>query len=353
MSGISLKKEDYGKKLSSLYSYTVFVGDIEIKGFVAIANLVDGQSLGGLRIFPYFSQEAALYEVTRLAHDMRLKSGAQKFRMGGGKACAVADIKLWTMEQRREFALGFGMVVAGLSGKYITAKDVGVEDSDIETIKEAAPKFVASGSPSEPTAEGVFLVIRALAKRVGIQTPTIAIKGLGDVGFALAKRAMREGCAVKGSDMDVKKCDRAFSHGVRIVSNEIIVEEEVDFFSDCSRSFGLNEGTILRLRAKHVVGSANIELEDPIRDGDLLKKHGKIHVPGFICNVGGLGSVINPFVAKQVSRDELLRNIVRVSLAVVDLSESTGESSFLVARELAEKNIGEMAEETEKKLQVA
>lgn len=65
----------------------------------------------------------------------------------------------------------FGEFVHSLGGKYITAEDVGMETSDMDTVREVTPYVTGisesqggAGNPSPITAYGVFMGIKASAK---------------------------------------------------------------------------------------------------------------------------------------------------------------------------------------------
>ena len=62
----------------------------------------------------------------------------------------------------------FGQFVDSLSGKYITAEDVGMETKDMDTVNEVTKHTLleflliggGSGNPSPVTAYGVFIGMR-------------------------------------------------------------------------------------------------------------------------------------------------------------------------------------------------
>ena len=64
---------------------------------------------------------------------------------------------------------------------------------------------IRGGDPSPVTAQGVYLAIKValahLHKRTPLEDFTIAIQGLGKVGYTLAKLAKPDGVTVVASDL--------------------------------------------------------------------------------------------------------------------------------------------------------
>jgi leucine dehydrogenase len=65
----------------------------------------------------------------------------------------------------------FGEFVHGLSGRYITAEDVGMETRDMDIVRDVTPYVTGiseerggAGNPSPVTAYGVYMEMKAAAK---------------------------------------------------------------------------------------------------------------------------------------------------------------------------------------------
>ena len=191
---------------------TLKITDIPVQGYERVIRAVDGSAglhaiiavhdttlgpaLGGLRMWPYGSEEEALFDVTRLARGMTFKSAVAHTGLGGGKAVILGDPKRIKSEA---LYLARGRAIDSLGGSYITAEDVNTTTEDLE-ITRRATRWVTglqqrdggSGNPSPYTAYGVFLGIRAaLGWRTGndsCKDKRVAIQGVGAVGSALARR---------------------------------------------------------------------------------------------------------------------------------------------------------------------
>ena len=90
-------------------SDTLQITDIPVEGYERVVRGVDpesglhalisvhdttlGPALGGLRMWPYGSEEEALFDVKRLSRGMTYKSAVAKTGLGGGKAVILGDPK--------------------------------------------------------------------------------------------------------------------------------------------------------------------------------------------------------------------------------------------------------------------
>ena len=103
-----------------------------LRAIIAIHNTTLGPALGGTRMWAFASEEAALEDVLRLSRGMTYKSAAAGLNLGGGKAVIIADPK---KDKTEALFRSFGRFVEGLSGRYITAEDVGTTVADMEYVR--------------------------------------------------------------------------------------------------------------------------------------------------------------------------------------------------------------------------
>ena len=102
--------------------------DTGLKAIIGIHNTVLGPALGGTRMWNYSNEWEALNDVLRLSRGMTFKSAITGLNLGGGKAVIIGDAKT---QKTPELMRRFGEFVHSLSGKYITAEDVGMATEDI------------------------------------------------------------------------------------------------------------------------------------------------------------------------------------------------------------------------------
>lgn len=317
-----------------------------LKCIIAIHDTTLGPALGGLRMWPYKSEEEALFDVLRLSRGMTYKNAAMGLNLGGGKAVIIGDPR---KDKSEELFRAFGRFVESLGGRYITAEDVGTSTDDMEIISRetsyVAGRASTSGNPSPMTAFGVFKAMMASAKEVfgtdSLEGLTVAVQGVGSVGFNLVQRLIEAGARVYVSDIFPDKVEKAVEIGAVAVPPEKIFEQECDIFATCALGGIINDDTVPRLKAKVVCGSANNQLLEP-RHGKALSERGILYAPDFIANGGG---VIN--VAEELSRDgyNQERALAKVSaiydilLKVFRIAREKGIETYEAADLLAEERI--------------
>src|ERR1700756_5623250 len=103
-----------------------------LRAIIAVHNTRLGKGLGGCRMWPYTSDEAALTDALRLSRGMTYKAAVAGLNLGGGKSVIIGDNRT---TRREALFRAHGRHVESLKGRYITAEDVGTSTSDMEDIK--------------------------------------------------------------------------------------------------------------------------------------------------------------------------------------------------------------------------
>ena len=283
------------------YEQIVFCSDDQsgLRAIIAIHSTALGPALGGTRFYPYPSEEEALIDVLRLAKGMTYKAAAAGLDLGGGKAVIIGDSRRHKTE---ELLRAYGRFVETLGGRYITAEDVGtaLEDMDIARresrwVTGCSHTYGGSGDPSPVTAYGVLQGIKACALEsfgnADLKDRTVALQGVGKVGYALCGYLVGEGARVTIADADVDNLARAVSdHGVETAPPEKIHALEADIFAPCALGAIINDDTISDLNCKIVAGAANNQLASE-EHGNKLRDMGILYAPDFVINAGGLINV--------------------------------------------------------------
>jgi leucine dehydrogenase len=319
---------------------------IGLDAIICIHNTMMGPALGGTRIYPYPTFEAALNDAMRLAKGMTYKSALAECGWGGGKSVINLDPK---KGKTKELLQAFGAAVNHLQGNYICAEDVGSTPQDMVTISGATPYVVglahekSSGNPSPFTAWGTFRGIQSVVKKLfnsdSLENRTIAIQGLGSVGYELAKILFWEGARLIVTDSDVQKCvEIARLTGAKIVSPEEIYSAECDVFAPCAMGGIINDKSIPQLRCRAIAGAANNQLLKD-SDADILFSRGILYAPDFVINAGGLINVsqeltsdgYNPFLARNK-----VNKILPQLMLIYDIAEQNRYSTHKAALSLGE-----------------
>src|SRR5688500_5952846 len=187
-----------------------------LKAIIAIHNTPLGPALGGTRMWNYTNEQEALTDVLRLSRGMTFKAAISGVNLGGGKAVIIGDAKTMKTEA---FLRRFGKFVNSLNGKYITAEDVNMKTSDMEYINmetshvTGLPESMGGGGdPSPVTAYGVYLGMKATAKKVfgsdSLNGKKVAVQGVGQVGMHLVEHLAKEGAQVFITDLNREKVRR-------------------------------------------------------------------------------------------------------------------------------------------------
>jgi leucine dehydrogenase len=348
---------DFFQHITSMGHENVFFcsnPDVGLQAIIAIHSTVLGPGLGGVRMWPYSSTADALTDVLRLSRGMTYKAAAAGLNLGGGKAVILGDSK---KDKSEALFRAFGQCVESLGGLYITAEDVGTDMEDMELIFSEtrwvtgiSPAHGGGGDPSPVTAYGVLQGIKAAARwHFGDATlagRSVAIQGLGNVGFHLAGYLKDEGAKVFGADLDPEAAERARAeHGVEVVPVDQILAAECDILAPCALGAALNDQTIPRLRCKVVAGGANNQLADEERHGRELHERGILYAPDFVLNAGGLISVYNELMTSY-NRERALRMTRGIYLNLMKVFETSRSESIptaAAAERVAEERIRKMA----------
>lgn len=163
-----------------------------LKAIIAIHDTTLGPALGGVRMWPYESEEDALTDALRLSRGMTYKNAVMGLNFGGGKAVIWGDPKT---DKSEELFRAFGKFVQALGGRYVTAEDVGTTVEDMNYVlmetEHALGRSDVSGDPSPVTAFGVYRGIKASARWAfgseELAGKRVAVQGLGKVGYNLCR----------------------------------------------------------------------------------------------------------------------------------------------------------------------
>lgn len=270
-----------------------------LHAIIAIHDMTLGPALGGLRMWPYGSEQEALTDVLRLSKGMTYKSACADTGLGGGKAVIIGDS---TKDKTEQLFRAMGRFVESLGGDYITAEDVGVGIKELEWIREETKHVTglsraggSSGNPSPFTARGVVRGLRAVAEEAfgtsRLDPFHYAVQGLGHVGGEVVRGLSIVGGMCTVTDISQEVCDEfAVLPGVEVVPPDEIYGVDCDLFVPCALGGTINDDTIPQLKCKAVAGAANNQLLED-RHGEMLMERGILYAPDYVINAGGIINV--------------------------------------------------------------
>lgn len=341
----------FGQLSFDNHEQVVFCNDKDtgLKAIIGIHNTVLGPALGGTRMWKYQSEWDALNDVLRLSRGMTFKSAITGLNLGGGKAVIIGDAKT---DKTPELMKKFGEFVHSLSGKYITAEDVGMETSDMDLVRTVTPYVTGiseanggAGNPSPITAYGVFMGMKAAAKYTFgsdvLEDKVIYVEGIGNVGEALVENLTNEGAKVYIADINQKRLEEIRDkYSVEIYGGSNLYAEKMDIYAPCALGATINDTTINQIQAKIIAGAANNQLADEKKHGMMLRDRGIVYAPDFLINAGG---IINVYAElENYGRKEIIRkteNIYNTTLEILTNAETNGVTTHQAALDIAQSRI--------------
>jgi leucine dehydrogenase len=339
MKAVFEEMKSYGHEM------VVFARDekVGLKTIIAIHDTTIGPAGGGTRFWNYASEDDAMYDVLRLSRGMSLKNAGAHLKLGGGKAVIIGDPKKL---KSREFFNSYGRIIQSLGGKYYTAEDVNTNTTDIMQVHETT-KYVMgtpeiSGNPSPFTARGVYKGMKAGAKAVfgsdSLEGKTVAVQGLGSVGYFVAEFAHKEGAKLIVFDINKDAMNKAVKElGAKAVSADEILGVQCDILSPCALGAVFNVDNIKTLKCKMICGCANNVLVDAAT-GDALNKLGILYCPDYIVNAGGIINCEAEIVDPVYSADAVNKKVDLIydtTTNIIKLSKEKNISTAAAADEYA------------------
>jgi leucine dehydrogenase len=322
--------------------------DAGLKAIIAIHNTILGPALGGLRMWPYKTEDEALDDVLRLSRGMTYKAAVAGLNLGGGKSVIIGDP---SKDKSEALFRALGRFVDSLNGRYITAEDVGIDVNDMEYVFQETDNVVGvhqvhggSGDPSPFTAFGTVQGIRAsLQARFGneeIGNYAYAVQGVGHVGYELVKLLRGEGAKVFVTDINQEQVKRCVDElGAEAVGLDDIYEVDAEVFCPSALGGIVNMETIPKFKFKIVCGSANNQLATD-DCGDELERAGILYAPDYAVNAGGLMNVSIEFEGYNRERAKRMMRTIYYNLGqIFKIADRDGIGTWKAADRMAEERI--------------
>ena len=336
------------------YARILGFGDIHTKidsttglhAIIAIHSTKRGPAVGGCRFYSYSSIDLALKDAIRLSYMMTLKAAFTDLPHGGAKAVIL---KPSTVKNREALFRSFGDFVHHMSGRYITAMDIGTTTQDMDSIAECTPHVIgAAGTdalqsdPSPFTSRGIFLGIKAAVKfklnRDTIEGLHVAIQGGGKTAYNLARLLHQAGATISICDTKLEVTQQfADEFQARVVAPETIYDIPCDIFSPCAIGGVINLKTLNRLQTSIIAGSANNQLAHR-KYGVIAHQRGFLYAPDYVINAGGLIQAASVYDYHDIDiANRLIDNLYDRLLELFDRSVKenipTTEVADLMAKE--------------------
>lgn len=320
-----------------------------VKAFIAIHDRTLGPALGGVRIWPHPTDEAAVMDVLRLSKAMTYKSAAAGLPLGGGKGLILADPRT---DKTEAMFRSYGRFVDSLGGRYVTTEDVGADARNMEWVAKETEHVVGlseesggSGNPAAVTGYGVFQAMRACAEAVwgsgSLRGKRVAVQGFGNAAASLARYLVEAGAELIVTDLYEEAKQRAAQlPRTEIVDAGAIYDVECDVFAPCALGGVLSEATIPRLKCAVVCGAANNQLAAP-QDAERLTAREVLYAPDYIANAGGVTNVYFE-LGRAYDRDAALAKTAEIydtMKRVIETAHRQGATTAAAADCIAEARL--------------
>ena len=312
-------------KRELIVNFPVKMDDGSIKVFTGYRvqfNDALGPFKGGIR----YHWNVSLDEVRALAAWMTWKCSVMGLPFGGAKGGVVCNPKKMSRGELERLTRRFASAISIIIGpdKDIPAPDVYTDSQTMAWIMDTismnvgyAVPGVVTGKPiaiggsqgrDEATSRGLMYATREAAKRLGIKMrgATVAVQGYGNVGYHYA-RLMHDEMGAKvlavsdstggiHSEAGLNPIEvLSFKEktgtvqgfpGTKKITNEDLIELEVDILAPCALENVITSMNAPRIRAKLIAEGANGPTT-PEAD-DILFKRGITGLPDILANGGGV-----------------------------------------------------------------
>lgn len=323
-----------------------------LKAVIAVHSTALGPAAGGVRFWHYADDSRAVTDALRLSRGMSYKNAMAGLELGGGKGVVLAPAPGAVITDAQLEA--FGRAVESLGGRYVTAEDVGMSEARMKVIAQhtryvsglPVAQGAAGGDPGPYTAHGVYLGVKAAAKR-GLGTDDmkgvrVAIQGTGSVGGGLARLLAKDGAVLTIADVDRARAEAlAAQIGASVAAPEAILSTDADIVSPNALGAILTETSIAQLKARIVAGGANNQLATR-EDGRRLHEAGVVYAPDYVINAGGIINVGLEYLGHG-DEAEVMARIATIPgrlNQVWDEAAATGDPTADVADRIARRLIG-------------
>ncbi|MEX2014720.1 MAG: Glu/Leu/Phe/Val dehydrogenase [Candidatus Saccharimonadales bacterium] len=368
-------------KPNKIHKVKIIVGDREYDGYRIQHSNKLGPYKGGIR----FHHEVHLEEVQALATLMSFKTSAVGIPLGGGKGGVIVDVSEHDLGSLEKIARGYVRELHKHIGPDIDipAPDVNTnsqiidwmtDEYEILTGEKSKASFTGksisnrgSWGREEATGRGGVIALREYLKKIGKdpKTTTVAVQGLGNVGYYFSKIAHDEygmkiiavsnskKTLISGKGFDFK--DSVYSRqyidtlqkqeGSKKLSPDKILEQEVDVLVCAALADAVVYKNSDVVKAGIILELANGPVD--YRSHEKMTNDGKVIIPDIIANAGG--GIVSYYEWLQNKkdetwelgkvRDELDYTLSKAMKETMDYSEKTGLSLKQSAFEIAIQNL--------------
>ncbi len=297
-------------------------GSIQVfDGFRSQHNNARGPYKGGIRYHP----QVTIHEVKALSMWMTWKCAVSDIPLGGGKGGITLNPKKLSKGELERLSRGFFAAISDIVGpdKDIPAPDVYTDPQTMAWFMDEFSKIrrynaygVVTGKPlnvggslgrGTATARGLVFTVEEAAKvlNMDLSKTTAAVQGYGnagaythmfleDIGVKVVAVSDSQGGAYNAEGLSHSKVSAhkakttsvVSAEGAKNVSNEDLLELDVDILVPAALENQLTDKNASRVKAKVIAEAANGPTT-PEAD-DVLFRNGSMVIPDILANAGGV-----------------------------------------------------------------
>ena len=288
-------------------------------------NLRSSLLMGGIRRHEPAEDELDVFiDGMNLGRGMSFKNVAAALPMGGCKVTVQREpVDLDNMDQ-----VGF-LSYANDRCRNTTGPDMRFPPELADVMKKHFSLHITGGPggplgpTGTPTAHGAHMAVKQGARFLwgsdSLAGKTIAVQGLGAVGFHLAEDYIKDGAKLIVCDLDPDAVrmlkEKNPGAPIEVVEPDAILAVEADIFSPCAVGGVLDERTIPGLKFPMVMGPANNVLrassqEEEFVLADMLAAKGILYQVEWYHNIAGVMAGYEEYVhQEEASMDRLMKKV--------------------------------------------
>ncbi len=282
---------------------------------------------GGIRRHGFDRDENyVITDALNLSRAMSFKNAAGEIPFGGSKICVHMD----QLNLDDNCAMGFLAYTLDSLRTY-TGPDMNftTEMSDVMRDKGFSVNFTGGpngpiGETGKPTAFGVFWAMKEAARFLfgsdSLKGLTVAVSGLGAVGYYMAEYLNNDGAKLLLADLNPETAQKFIDEHpgcvAQIVPADEIMSAECDILCPCAVGGVINEESLPKFHCKMILGAANNQLkatsiEEELQLAEKLHARGILFQEAWWHNAGGIVAGAHEYMYGQNASFEKLCDFLK------------------------------------------
>lgn len=319
-----------------------------LNAVVALHDRALGPAAAPCRMVAHRVLGHAIVDVLQRSAAMTARAALAGLPLGGGAVTIVGNPR--TAKSPALFR-AIGRLADRLAGGLVLLPDVGLGGHDLDFAAMESP-FVLGASPggsgdsAVATAYGAYVALgAAIQRRTGATDArglSVAIQGVGRVGYALAALLARDGAQLLVADTDPEAAGRAArDFGAAIVVPSAIGRVRADVLALCGGTGVVHAANAAEVGAGIVVAVADGALAEPAVAAALTAR-GVLYIPDSVAGAGGLLNAVGELDRGGYDHGRAMARIRVIGATlrdVLDCAARDGEDPHATATALAARAV--------------